>query len=225
MDLAGMILMGLVDGLNICSLSLLALLLSLMYNAGAQRRTIVLLGFVYIVSVFASYFLAGLGILAFSVLIPGVSHFFTEVSVAIMLFIGTVNILNYFQPGFMTLSLPMTLGKTAIKYMKILTLPSLFVTGLLVGLHNFPCACTGGIYLSFISLIADSPFHVGYLVLYNFVFVLPLVTILYVCSSKPLTVKYRKWQMQNTERMKLVLGTSMVLVSLLMILFISSGLV
>jgi len=63
LDVLGFVFLGAVDGLNICSLSLLTLFVSLMYTAKASRRTIVVWGLVYVVSVFASYFLLGLGML------------------------------------------------------------------------------------------------------------------------------------------------------------------
>ena len=223
--LPALMFMGFVDGLNVCSLSLMALLVSLMYNANVGRETILLLGFVYIASVFLSYFLLGLGILIFSISIPTAPHFLARISVAIMLFIGTLNILNYFSPGLVSLNLPATLGKKAINYMKVATIPSLFVAGTLVGVHNFPCACTAGIYLSFISLIANAPLYDVYLALYNFIFVMPLIVILFVCSSKPVTVRLRKYSIENIGKMKLVLGTLMILFGLLIVALIISGLV
>lgn len=224
MDLLGFLLLGFVDGLNICSLSLFALLLSLLYSTKAQRGTIVLLGFVYIASVYLSYFFAGLGILVFSLSLPEIPHLFARLSVVMMLFFGAGNILNYFHPGLVVMSLPLTLGKKAVQSMKALTVPSLFLAGLLVGLHNFPCACTGGVYFSFISLVAGSSLGLVYLVLYNMMFVLPLLVILYVCSSKPLILKLRRWQIEHANKMKLVLGITMVSVSLIILFLISSGL-
>jgi len=223
MDLLGFLFLGFVDGLNICSLSLFALLLSLLYSTKAQRGTIVSLGLVFVFSVYLSYFFSGLGIMVLSLSLPQIPHFLARLSVIIMLFFGAVNILNYFHPELTVISFPLKLGEKAVLSMKLLTVPSLLFAGLLVGLHNFPCACTGGIYLTFISLVAGSPLSLLYMLLYNIIFVLPLLLILSVCSSKPLILRFRRWQIEHAQEMKLVLGITMVSVSFLILFLISSG--
>ncbi len=192
----------------------------MLYNAYAGRRKVVVHGFVYVMSIFLSYFLLGLGILTFSISFPSVPHLLTKVSVVIMLFIGAINVLKYFKPNFTSFSLPMTIGRKAVSYMGVVTLPSLFASGFLVGVHNLPCACTGGIYPTYISLIAGKPFQMVYLATYNFMFVLPLVIILLICSNKAVTVRFRVWHAENTARIKLILGTLMILISLLIIFLI-----
>jgi len=223
LDILGFVAMGAVDGLNICSLSLLTLFVSLMYTSNASRQTIVVWGLVYIASVFTSYFLLGLGILLLSVSIPLVPHFLARFSVALLVFIGGVNVISYLRPGSISLNLPMTLGTKAIKYMRTISLPALFVAGLLVGLHNLPCACTGGLYPSFIALISGTGFQVGYLLIYNMAFTLPLLAILSVSSSKAVTLRVRRWHVENSEKMKLGLGLVMLAVAAVILLLIQSG--
>jgi len=208
--------MGVVDGLNVCSLALMALLISLMYNVNADRNNILLLGIAYILGVFFSYFLIGLGFLVFSLSLP--PHFFTKISVPIMISIGILNVMNYFHPGLAPSIPTKILSERAVKRMRVLTFPSVLAAGMLVGLHNLPCACTGGVYMTFISLIANAPFKMAYLILYDFLFVSPLIGILYTCSSKSLTLRLRRQYAENAGRIKLALGTIMILLSLIILL-------
>jgi len=205
-----LVLMGVLDGLNVCSLSLLALFISLMYSAGQGRRTILSLGVSYIAGVFAAYLATGLGILLLSVTLPAVPHLLARVGVSIMILIGASNILSYFGLGLLPLSMPSTLGARAVVFMRRVGLFSSAAAGILVGLHNFPCACTGGVYPTFIGLIATSSLKLAYLLLYNIFFISPLVLILYIASTKAITVRLRKWHQENKQRSKLIIGVIMV---------------
>jgi len=44
-------------------------------------------------------------------------------------------------------------------------------------------------------------------------FILPLTVILYVCSSKAFTLRFRKWHQENAGRTRFGLGLIMVLIS------------
>ncbi len=215
--------LALVDGLNVCSLTLLAVFISLMYTANAARRTVVLLGGTYIAGVFTSYLATGLGILLLSISLPVIPHFLSRIGLSIMLFVGAANILNYFRPGTINLMIPTSLGSRAISLMKSGGALPVTFAGVLTGFHNFPCACTGGIYMTFISLVAETPFRIPYLVVYNLLFIVPLAGILYTCSSKAVTLRMRKWYAANAETEKLAIGVVMVAVSLTVLVLIVSG--
>lgn len=223
MDVPSLLVLGVLDGFNVCSLSLLTLFLSLLYTANAPRRTILLLGGIYILSVFASYFLTGLGILLLAVNIPVVPHFLSRIAAAIMIFIGLANILNYVRPGLINLNFAPAVGRRAVTYLQGGGVASTAVAGLLVGVHNFPCACTGGIYPMVIALIAEVPLRIPYLLVYNLMFVLPLTAILYTCSSKTVTVKVRRWQQANRGKTLFVVGLVMVTAGFLILLAIALG--
>lgn len=209
--------MGVFDGLNVCSLTLMALIISLMYNVNAERKATLFLGIVYISGVFFSYFLVGLGILIFSLSLSLPTHIFTKISVAVMISIGILNIISYIRPSLIPSTPTKIFSRRAIKKMRTLTFPSVLMAGMLVGPHNPLCPCTGGIYITFVSLIAKAPFKIIHLISYNFLFVLPLILILYACSSKSLSLKFRKQYAENTRRIKLVLGILMILSSLIII--------
>ncbi|MBI2184040.1 MAG: hypothetical protein HYU39_03670 [Thaumarchaeota archaeon] len=173
--------------------------------------------------VFASYLAVGFGILALTLALPTIPHLLARVGAGILIFAGAVNLLNYYKPGTLSLDLAPSFTSRVLGYVKPAGLPTAGLAGLLAGFHNFPCACTGGIYLSFISLIADSANRLIYLIMYNLAAVTPLSVILLVCSSKAVTVSLRKWQQANRARFLLVLGVAMLSLGVLVLTIAASG--
>jgi len=218
--------LGLIDGLNICSLGLLGLFLSLMYSTQTDRNTILGYGAVYIGSVFLSYVMVGLGVTLLFVTLPSVPHFLARIAATGMLAIGIANIVNYFRPHTIPLmmeSVSHALSSNAVRFMKAGGLPAVFVAGVLIGFHNFPCACTGGVYMTFLSLTSGSPFRIPYLLAYNGVFILPLTAILVVFSSKKAIMEFRKLHARNASKTALLLGTAMTSVGTLLLIAIGLG--
>jgi len=218
--------LGLIDGLNICSLGLLGLFLSLMYATQTDRRTILGYGAVYVGSVFLSYLMVGVGATLLFITLPAVPHFLARIAAAGMLAIGIGNIVNYFRPGTIPLrmeSASQAISSRAVRFMKVGGVPAVFAAGILIGFHNFPCACTGGVYMTFLSLIADSPLKMAYLLAYNFVFIIPLTAILLVSSSRQAIVQFRKMHAKNAAKTTLLLGVVMAAVGVLLLIAIGLG--
>ena len=59
----------------------------------------------------------------------------------------------------------------------------------------------------------------GYLILYNLIFVLPLIVILLISSDKTLLGKVQEWKKAETKKMRLWGGIGMVLLGLLIFIF------
>ncbi len=218
--------MGLADGLNICSLGLLGLFLSLMYATQTDRKVILGYGAIYISSVFFSYFMVGLGVTLLFITLPTIPHFLARIAATGMLLVGMANIINYFRPETIPLrieSISKTLSSRAVRFMKFGGVPAVLAAGILIGLHNFPCACTGGIYMTFLSLIADSPFKVAYLLAYNIIFVIPLTAILLAFSSKQAMLYFRKMLTTNAAKASLLLGIIMTTIGFILLIVIWLG--
>ena len=80
--------------------------------------------------------------------------------------------------------------------------------GTLVALVELPC--TGGIYLAILSLIANSGMKgVVYLVIYNFIFVLPLILISYFVYRGAKVEVVNGWVQRNKRFMRLAAGIVM----------------
>ncbi len=226
MNALPLISLGLIDGLNICSLGLLGLFLSLMYTTQTDRKTILGYGAVYIGSVFLSYVMVGLGVTLLFITLPSVPHFLARIAAAGMLAIGLANIVNYFRPHTIPLmmgSVSHELSSRAVRFMKAGGVPAVFAAGILIGFHNFPCACTGGVYMTFLSLISGSPLRIPYLLAYNAVFILPLTGILVVFSSKKAIVEFRRMHARSASTTALLVGTAMAAVGILLLIAIALG--
>jgi hypothetical protein len=219
--------LGLIDGLNICSLGLLGLFLSLMYATQTDRKTILGYGALYIGSVFLSYLMVGLGATLLFITLPTLPHFLARIAAAGMLAIGVANIINYMRPETIPLkmeSVSHALSARAVRFMKAGGVPAVFAAGILIGFHNFPCACTGGVYMTFLSLIADSPFKIAYLLAYNAVFIIPLATILLAFSSRRALLRFRRMHTANAAMTALILGVVMTIAGIALLVAISLGL-
>lgn len=218
--------LGLIDGLNICSLGLLGLFLSLMYATQTDRKTILGYGAVYIGSVFLSYLMVGVGMTLLFITLPAVPHFLARIAAAGMLAIGIANIINYYRPNTIPLkieSVSHALSGRALRFMKAGGVPAVFAAGILIGFHNFPCACTGGVYVTFLSLIADSPFKIALLLAYDLVFIIPLTMILLAFSSRQALLRFRRMHAANATKTTLILGILMTTVGTMLLLAISLG--
>jgi hypothetical protein len=219
--------LGLIDGLNICSLGLLGLFLSLMYTTQTDRRTILGYGAVYIGSVFLSYVMVGLGATLLFITLPMIPHLIARIAAAGMLAIGVANIINYYRPNAIPIrmeSISHEISSRAVRFMKVGGIPAIFAAGVLIGFHNFPCACTGGVYMTFLALIAGSPLKIAYLLAYNLVFIIPLTTILLVFSSRQAILRFRKMHTLNAAKTTLILGVLMVIASTALLAAIRLGL-
>src|SRR5574340_969505 len=69
--------------------------------------------------------------------------------------------------------------------------------------------CSGAVYLGVLSLLALQPSALvgySYLVLYNLIFVLPLVVILIAASARPTLNRLVHWNLHHKEWVRLALG-------------------
>lgn len=100
------------------------------------------------------------------------------------------------------------------------SLPAAFILGLLVALFELPC--TGGIYLAILSMLASSTSLIGgfpYLLLYNLMFVLPLIFIIAVVAYGLPPERIDQWRKEHKERLRVVIGAVLVSFGILIIWF------
>jgi cytochrome c biogenesis protein CcdA len=140
-----------------------------------------------------------------------------KVGATALILIGLIGLANYFAPAFpVRLKMPQFAHGRMAALMQKASLPSAFVLGSLVGVCEFPC--TGGPYLAVIGLLHDRATHavgLGYLLLYNAIFVLPLVVILLLAADRALLARVEAWKKRNSGAMRLWGGQAMVLLGLL----------
>jgi cytochrome c biogenesis protein CcdA len=218
---------GAVDGINPCAFTVLllfvtALLASLKageQNVAATRARLVGMGSIYIGAVFLTYLALGVGLLKAAEFFTR-QHLPARLGALAAILIGLWMIKDYFLPDWgWKLQAPGRIGEIARTAAQKATVPALLLGGFLIGLCTVPCS--GAVYLGVLSLLALQPTAMlgyGYLLLYNVIFILPLVGILILASARPTLNRLAHWNLHHKEWVRLVLGGGVVIMGLLILI-------
>ena len=209
---------ALIDSINPCAFGILLLTIAFLLSIGKMRSGILKIGGVYILGLFTVYILIGLGILQ-ALHIFNTPHFMAKAGAALLIILGGINLINEFFPSFpIKLRIPQAAHHKIAELMNKASLPAVFLLGALVGLCEFPC--TGGPYLMVLGLLHDQGTYlngVGYLLLYNLIFILPLIVILLIASDNALLEKVKSWKKAETKHMRVWSGIAMIILGILII--------
>lgn len=207
------------DSVNPCAFSILLLTIAFLFSLGRLRSGILKIGGMYIVGILAIYILIGLGILQ-TLHIFNTPHFMAKVGAGLLAALGLINIINHYFPKFpIKLKIPDAAHHKMAVLMEKGSLPAAFLLGALVGLCEFPC--TGGPYLMVLGLLHDQATYInglGYLLIYNLIFILPLAVILGIASDKRLLEKVQSWRNREAGSMRLWSGAVMILLGAIIFL-------
>ena len=171
---------------------------------------------------YITYLLAGLGLIWFqSVLITlGVSLYVGVFIGLLTIFFGMIEIKDFFWygKGFSLQIDPKYAEMIKEKVKKVSTLGAIFL-GALVAVVELPC--TGGPYLAITALLAQRFDWTAmmYLAIYNFIFVLPLIIILFMAYFVISNKRMKAWKQSNRKWMRLAIGIVLVLLGLFIIGF------
>lgn len=227
------ILTALVDSINPCAIGVLILLIGTLLFLSKDKEKMIFTGLIYIIAVYVTYFLAGVGLLFFLqnigasiVTLPllgviAVSSLIGVIVAIIVIIGGLIEIKDFFWygKGFSLSISPKNAGRIK-KYMKNLTIPGTILLGIFVAGVELPC--TGGPYLAITTLLSKVGFDatiVSYLLLYNFIFVLPLIVILALTYFGVSTKRIKNMKQSGRKWMRLAAGLVMVALGVLLILF------
>lgn len=207
---------AIIDSINPCAFGILILTIAFLFSIGKNRLGILKIGGVYILGLFAAYLLIGLGILQ-ALHLFNTPHFMGKVGAILLIVLAGINLINEFFPSFpIKLRIPHAAHSKIAELMEKASLPTAFILGGLVGLCEFPC--TGGPYLMVLGLLHDRGTYlsgVGYLLLYNLIFVLPLVIIMLVASNKILLEKVNNWKKAETKHMRVLGSLAMIVLGII----------
>jgi len=183
---------GLVDGLNPCAFATIVFFISYLAFAGRQRREVLAVGVAFTLGVFLTYLGVGFGLLKFLASLPflsAISRWVYGLTVALCLLLAAGSLYDWWQahrgkPDEMRLKLPLRLRRWINRVIREgaglrAFLPVAFVTGAAISIIEL--ACTGQVYLPTIIFVLGVPELQAraalYLLLYNLLFVLPLVVV------------------------------------------------
>ena len=188
---------ALTDSVNPCAIAVIIFLITTLILA-KYKRSILRYGLIYIITIFIVYLCLGIGFIYFIGKINIPNLFFTVVG-CILIVLGILSIKDFFWYGKgISLGIPKSIQNFIGKNINKATIFSMISLGIIVSI--FESACSGGVYLGILSLIAKQGLNLGLLlllILYNFIFILPLLFILIV-SYFGLSIK--KIFMQLTQK-------------------------
>lgn len=219
--LPAVVITGLLDSVNPCAFAVILLLLAFLFTLRQSRGRVLQLGSVYIGMIFLVYFAIGLGILR-AVRFSDDPHFVARAGAWLLVGLGAINLIEYVFPQFpIKLHMPRFAGERTNQLIKQATFPATIGAGLLVGLCTFPCS--GGIYVSIITLLNAKTtlgWGLGYLGLYNVLFILPLVVILLAAGNRATARAWARWERTHALNIRLWYGVVMVVLGAVMLLWV-----
>jgi cytochrome c biogenesis protein CcdA len=219
--LPAVVVTGLLDSVNPCAFAVILLLIAFLFTLRKSRGRIMQLGFVYIGMIFLVYFAIGLGLLS-AVQLSSEPHLVARLGAWLLIGLGAINLVEYYFPQSpVRLHMPAFAGERARELIAKASLPATVAAGVLVGLCTFPCS--GGIYVSVITLLnakTTMAWGVGYLALYNVMFVLPLFVILLAAGNRVTAKAWAGWERHHALDIRLWYGLAMVTLGVVMLFWV-----
>jgi cytochrome c-type biogenesis protein len=176
------------------------------------------MGLIYIAAIFLTYLALGVGVLK-SLDFFTRGHFPARLGALMAIFFGLWMLKDYFLPELgWRLQAPAGVTHIARQSARKATVPAMIAGGFLIGLCTVPCS--GAVYLGVLSLLALQPTALlgyGYLVLYNLVFVMPLIFILIAASSRPTINRLAHWNLHHKDWVRLGIGSGVVVMGLIIL--------
>jgi cytochrome c biogenesis protein CcdA len=234
-SLWGVLIAGLIDGLNPCAFATIVFLVSYLSFLGKQTKEILTYGLIFTSGVFIAYVLAGMGLMAGFRQLSG----FPMITKGIYLVIGTfaivLGIISFYdyilfrrgEMAKMKLQLPMALKKKIHGIIRIQTRSSkagfigTFALGFIIAATEV--VCTGQVYLPTIGYIMTIPeLRVNAflnLILYNVMFIIPLVGIFVAAFFGVTSERMARVTKERTGTVKLLTAILFICLGLFLFIF------
>ena len=204
---------ALADSVKPCAILVLVILLSFISLYHESRKRLILSAASFIFSVFFTYILVGIGIVK-ALTFLGVSDVVRNFVGVLAIVVGVLNLKDYFfyGSGGFAAEIPQAWRPFLFSLLRKATNPwAAFAMGSVVTLIELPC--TGGPYFFALGILSKwgmGPDFFAYLILYNLIFISPLVLIAALVYFGKVTVeKASDWQAQNAKRLHLAAGLLM----------------
>lgn len=197
-----------VDAVNPCAFAVLLVLLSTVLAQKQSRRRVIASGTVFSLVIFASYLMMGLGLYK-ALTLGGATSVFTTVVGILAIALGLFNLKDWLWYGKTApMEVPMSWRPKMIGIIKRVTSPAgAGVAALFVSLFLLPC--TSGPYIVVLGLLANNPLDaqlMWYLVLYNFVFILPMLLITWLVAFGLSTETLSRLREKHIAKLHLIAG-------------------
>jgi len=213
---------GLLDGINPCAIGMLILLLGYLLVFAKKPHRMIQLGLIYIITIFITYFLIGL---AFSHIVirllqwplySEISHIIKWIIVILIWLAALVNLKDFFFYG-KGFSLGVTKKEVPLlmKLIKKVDWHATILLGIIVTLFELPCSLP--LYVGSIAIMSEA-FNYGttilYLLVYNLMFILPLVLVFAVLVKTHHIFEAKDIQERSNKWMKLSMGIAQIIIGI-----------
>jgi cytochrome c biogenesis protein CcdA len=198
-----------IDSINPCAIGVLILMISVVMGQGKGTKRLLTVGAAYIGAIFMTYLIAGLGLVYFFTKVPIVIAEYLSMAVAALIIVAAIiEIKEYFWYGKgFSLQIP---PKAAAKIHEWSTsntsIWGVMALGAFVAAVELPC--TGAPYLAIITVLRINFNFMAFMlmILYNLIFVSPLIIILIMVASGSKISAVAKWKEDSKGAMRLFMG-------------------
>jgi len=225
-QLGAVVVTALIDSINPCAIGVLILLVTVMLSHAKTKGKMLFYGLAYVGAVLLTYLLAGIGLLFVLHSIPLYVTVYLSIAVSIVLVVASlIEVKDFFWYGQgISLAIPPERAKQIHEYVKKISLPGVIFLGVFVAGVELPC--TGAPYLAILTILSQNFDFTAFLllVLYNIIFVLPLIVILIAVYAGVRINVIKQWKHENRGLMRLATGLLLIFLAWLLIM-ISSGVI
>jgi len=211
---------GLLDGINPCAIAVLIFFIAFLFTLQSSIGRIFKYGMVYVAVIYLTYLGIGFGLFK-AIIISGEPHLMAKIGVWLVMALGLINIIGHYSPKFpVKLQIPKFSQGTLKHWLTKATLPAVIVGAFLVGLCTFPCS--GGIYVAIVGLLAVKGTFMqgfGYLLIYNVMFVVPLIILLALAGNKYTLGRVAQWQSEADKGLKFWSGVTMIALGIIILIW------
>ncbi len=232
-SLVALIAGALLDGINPCAFTTLIFLISYLAFIGRKGKQLLLSGFLFSLGVFTAYFLAGIGVMEVLNQLQAMEFIGKALRwlvIVMAVLFGWLNLCDYvaLKSGKIA-GLKLGLGNHLKQKIHAVIrtekhsagyLSGLFL-GVAVGLLELPC--TGQVYFPIIMMVRETNSArtkaIGYLLLYNLIFILPLIAVFTGVYSGLFSANLTKLLRDHLPKVKLLTALFFFSLALSLILF------
>ena len=209
-----------IDSINPCAIGVLILMISVVLSGKGTVGRMLFLGGLYVLAVFLTYLLAGLGLIYFLASIPlFVTEYLSILVGSIIVIAGLIEVKDFFWYGQgFSLGIPVVFTKKIHELSQNLTIPGVILLGAFVAGVELPC--TGAPYIAIITILSLN-FNLSallLLVIYNIIFVAPLLFILVLVAFGVKLQYLKQWKQESRGFMRLFIGLLLIALGWLLIL-------
>lgn len=210
-----------IDSINPCAIGVLILMVSVVMGQGKGTRRLITVGLAYIGAIFATYLIAGLGLVYFFTKVPIVIAEYLSMAVAALIVVAAIiEIKEYFWYGKgFTLQIPPWAAAKIHEWSQSNTsIFGVMALGAFVAAVELPC--TGAPYLAIITVLRINFNFTAFMlmILYNVIFVAPLLIILFMVAGGAKLSSVSKWKEDSKGTMRLFMGLLLVALGWILIL-------